>query len=365
MSTFLLRYGGRAETCYRDELLRLGWLELEDGDEGLPKLVLQPHSRVDWNQVLVEDTPTICGSYPVRSALVRKDALVRTCSSRAELSRLSPKAVVLKAPSQVASVEFPFPWYIKSPTVNNALGVHLARNLDDAHAICERVLGESPSGVVVVQEMIGGAPSASQLYLHQRRKFHARVNCVAMSSCAVYVHREVVCHVACEEYSDTASLCAHITNHVVQRKQVVYSRERNTLLLPEVFKEQSATVFTSLCDLVRILFETVLAGKTLLWPSLVPLPPLPPGSFPHPFLPATNCFEVFGLDVLFVSNGPSPPSPVLLEVNAGPALEGLALPDLCSRIIKEILELLCSGLGERGWAAPPTPSSSSGFIRVL
>ena len=51
------------------------------------------------------------------------------------------------------------------------------------------------------------------------------------------------------------------------------------------------------------------------------------------FLPLQNCFELFGFDFLPRDDG----SLALLEINGGPALEGVAMPQLCAQVIEDTL----------------------------
>ena len=53
--------------------------------------------------------------------------------------------------------------------------------------------------------------------------------------------------------------------------------------------------------------------------------------------------------------------PVLLEVNAGPALEGAAWPALCRSLVGDALEAALAVLDE---GAPP-PAQAGGFVRVF
>jgi len=369
-STYVLRYGGLAEVKFRDAFEKLGWEELDDDDsvsQARPGLILQPHTRIDWSLVLDGKLPVIiCGSYPVRTALVRKDVLARTLESNSSLKGHFPKSVIVGETSHFSAIQFPFPWFIKVPSANNATGLHIVRDMGEAHSVFLDCTTKGNCKALVVQEFIGRGGDSPTLFLHQGRKFHARVNVLAVSACAVYVHRDVVCHVACEDYVGTSGgIFSHITNHVLQRKHTGYLREKSTLLHSEVFGEDSESVFVSLCELTTRLFGTVVSGKTLRWTPLHPLPPSPDsGETLHAFLPAPNCFEVFGFDVLFVERKGSV-HPILIEVNAGPALEGLALPTLCSRVTSDIVELVCGGITEFGWSTPPIPTASNGFLRVM
>lgn len=103
------------------------------------------------------------------------------------------------------------------------------------------------------------------------------------------------------------------------------------------------------------------------------------------FLPTRNAFEVFGFDFCFSwgrspsSDGPGdaaatsaaaplpprrPPLPVLLEVNGGPALEGLAWPELCREVVEDTV-----GVAVKPWLAAAgrvaaAAGASSGSVTV-
>lgn len=381
--TFSLRYGGRAELELIRALEQHGWIEVEDDEPAT--LTWAPYTKVSWDTVLRTPPTTLCGSYPVRTALVSKDALAATLK-HAGLEHFAPKQIVvgqgegwaLDSLRTFESSCTPLPWVLKAPSSNNATGVYVVHTLEEALA-CGTLLFDtqkdsSGRGIqrIVLQEYVGGPPLASSLYLHHGHKFHARVNVLAISTCAVYVHGDVVCHVATELHT-TEGPDAQITNNVKARKSKAYQRAQHTLLHTQVFDGASEAMFSTLCVVIIQLFGAVLQGKTLQWPTLQPLPTPPKGDFtpkaPH-FLPAPNCFDVFGLDFLFLkAQGDSHlPIPVLLEVNGGPALEGLAMPSLCAKVCKDIVALVVEGVTAEGkvpWVSPPIPSHGSGFVRVL
>jgi hypothetical protein len=58
------------------------------------------------------------------------------------------------------------------------------------------------------------------------------------------------------------------------------------------------------------------------------------------FLPMNNCFEVFGFDFLVRSNL----DVVVLEVNGGPAMEGVAMPELCQHLVDDVLKVCPFGM---------------------
>ena len=124
--------------------------------------------------------------------------------------------------------------------------------------------------------------------------------------------------------------------------------------------------------------------------------PAPAGLRPAAFLPRARAFELLGWDFLLSRErvgagareeaGPAAAPdraaaaakagadraatlalaeprlfPVLLEVNAGPALEGAAWPALCRSVVGDALELICGVLAD---GAPP-PERVGGFVRVF
>ena len=405
--TFVLRYGGRAEVALRDALEALGWVEAEEGAAAPPTLFFLPYSRVPWDAAL--SGSALCACHPVRTALVRKDALL-ALTARLAPGAAPPGVLIARATSpaavraQLAALGGPF--IVKSPALNNALGVRLCGSVEAAAAAAAELLAALPpaAGACVLAQALIARP-AHPLLLHQGAfKFHARVNVLALGACAVYVHDDVVCHVACEPAAsadaggggggagaDPAAF-AHVTNHVLQRRHARYARAAHTLLLRDLAAAPQPAEHAFTADeamrairaLLRAVFRAALAGRRLAFP---PLPEgssgedaaaaaaAPPGSSAAPpaplaFLPAANCFEVFGADVLLLrgARGGGAVRAALLEVNGGPALEGLALPAVCARVCADIVELALGHVGAGAplvWPAPPAPRAGSKWARVL
>ena len=406
---YSLRYGGRAEVCLRDALDAQGWVETEEWEDSplaeggaaaaAPHLLYLPYTRTPWDFVLDSPSRCLCACYPIRTALVRKDELALLLS-QADAST-SPAACLVRqgAPrsellAALAGLPGP-PWMLKSPALNNALGLRLCSSADALWEACGELFAAMPQGAataplpLVVQQYIGAHP-ARPLLLHQGRfKFHVRVNALAVGACAVYVHEAMVCHVACQEFSldEPMAPFAHITNHVLQRKHPHYRREAHTLLLPALLAEAGVDARATqgaIRAAVAGVFRLALQGKRLAFEPLAaegkeegagaPLPPLKParegGQHPgrHSFLPAANCFELFGFDMLLLREAGGALSPVILEVNAGPALEGLALPALCAKVCSDTAQLVLGHLPAASrleWATPPIPEGGNGWQRVL
>jgi hypothetical protein len=371
---FVLRYGvgGVAESCLYSALTRAGWVECEDGEEAGASLLWLPYSKVPWDLV-IDRGAALCACYPVRTALVNKASLVATLT-RVSGAPLSPPSFVVGGPS--VEVE-PLlcgargPWVVKSCTRNNATGV---------------VFVDTPAEVAAALPSLG-FPAVVQAYvapspLLRGCKWHARVNILCVGACAVYVHADVVCHVAVEPLGAAGapvggSRLSQVTNHCEQRADPRYDRAAHTLLLPALLTQLGGAwsaddVLSAVKGVVARLFAALLQGKKLQWggigggggggggasanegASLLPF-------FPHP-----RCFELFGADFLFVREEGGALEPVLLEVNGGPALEGLALPHCCAAVARDTVALVLP-VARRGdpWPEPPVPREGNGWARVF
>ena len=161
-----------------------------------------------------------------------------------------------------------------------------------------------------------------------------------------FVHRDIVAHVATENYiaAEWDNRWIHVTNHGVQKEHPRYDRSKQTLSLLELetalvneygkqwlgcsehFLKQASTV-------VREVLSTSVER-------------------PGDFRPMSNSFELFGFDFLpkalqetLVEDTSESEEFVpfrlqLLEVNGGPALEGVARPDLCLKIVEDVMKIV-------------------------
>ena len=387
--TFHLRYGGPAEARLHAALTAARWVDTEDNDDVTPALLYLPFSRIPWAAILSPASTALCAAYPVRTALVNKAALAATLR-RARGRPLGPPTLEVGAGAPLEGVAARLaagaagaaggPFIVKCARRNNASGVRLAATPGDA-AEALRALGGGPA---VVQRYVPCAP------LLRGHKFHARVNVLCVGSCAVYAHAGVVCHVACEPLSAGGPF-AHITNHCVQRAHPAYSRGAHTLLLPALLGALgegganycAGETLAAVRAAVARVWEAALRGKALQWERLgLPAVAGEAGGEAAAaaaegeggdvrgaaFLPHPRCFELFGLDFLLLDEGAEGRAlcPMLLEINGGPALEGLALPALCAELARDTVALvLPPEVAGRGWAAPPVPGPGSGWARVF
>lgn len=252
------------------------------------------------------------------------------------------------------------PWCLKAASVNNSLGVafypSIASLVQRAGEFFQRV----PDKAYIIQ------PYIEEALLYKKRKCHIRLNVLVVGSCGhVYVHKEPVLHVAPLEYDaategnyDNAGV--HITNHVAHRKtKVVHGievesdgtpRSRVTLNDLEVdtgcpgFAKEA---FAKMCDAVREVFQSVV-GKG------------------NEFLPAENCFELFGVDFLLKRSkgGQEKESldfeAIVLEVNSGPGLEGRVDEILCEDILDDTLRIVLDP-----WHNFITKATTTGCLRSL
>ena len=351
MPTFALRYGvgGVAESCLYAALTRAGWAECDEGAESRSDLLWLPYSRVPWDFFL-DSAAALCACYPVRTALVNKASLVSTLSRVPGAPFSPPSIVIADAAAATAAARAlsdegaPGPWVVKSCSRNNATGVAFADTPAEVAAALP-ALGFP----AVVQSYVAPSP------LLRGCKWHARVNILCVGACAVYVHADVVCHVAVEPLGAAGapvggSRLSQVTNHCEQRADPRYDRAAHTLLLPALLTQLGGAwsaddVLSAVKGVVARLFAALLQGKKLQWggigggggggggasanegASLLPF-------FPHP-----RCFELFGADFLFVREEGGALEPVLLEVNGGPALEGLALPHCCAAVARDTVAL--------------------------
>lgn len=287
-------------------------------------------------------------------------------------------------------------WVIKLVASNNATGVTFVEDRDgligalDVVAMQHAEAGRTPpsrplSPLVSIQRYV-----ALPLLASGGRKAHVRVNVLCVCNrvgsgtpaLRILVHREPVVHVACEPWraSDWHNPFVHVTNHCVQRAHPAFSSATHTLTLPMYLRGAAGAAalpaqlcpglaFSRMCAVVARVFQLVAmrdsdregeavgglphdaapelgAGSTPPSPAALPVPSHRPG-----FLTMEDAFEVFGLDFLLsaspADHGPAAagfgprllpaPFPVLLEINGGPALEGLADPTLCRRVVEDVV----------------------------
>jgi len=401
------------------------------------KFLWVPHTKVPWESVL--ESGIIVSCYPVCTAFVRKDALRITLRERLlgaakkqGLSNRAIKRIRLACPDFIvleddetrqkkktrmhgddlsndeigsfivdqarvtgrvlSETNVKNIWVLKDVTTNNSLGVRFITQKE------LRLLLKSPSPSIPSNDKEEKPDAKSSLlktrimniiaeeYIHSPvllsgRKFHLRVNVLALGSLAVYVHRDVICHSACEPYSmDLETFIkagpgfTHITNNCIQRTHPQYERKTHTILLSEAISrlnierrmKSSATmdlstdaIFNEMCQLIRNTFAVLIQGRTTTWPLLKSDDGIDPTlsadkQLPPPaFIPNKSSFELFGWDFILAYNpkeddnereedldGTSSITPVVLEVNGGPALEGTAWPMMCRRVLGDALEAI-------------------------
>ncbi|RYG45743.1 hypothetical protein EON67_10295, partial [archaeon] len=151
-------------------------------------------------------------------------------------SRIVPEEAVDAAAARIAALQpqttaatDPQPaWFVKNPSVNNALGVHAAAStpaqLASAIAACREAacidaVGASSVDVAHPPPLLAQRACQGVHTTDGGRKFHVRVNVLAMGALCVFVHRDAVVHVACEPYvhSEWDNPYIHVTNHCAQR----------------------------------------------------------------------------------------------------------------------------------------------------
>ena len=288
-------------------------------------------------------------------------------------------------------------WVIKLVASNNATGVTFVEDREGLlRALCvvsrqHAEAGNAPpsrplSPLVSIQRYV-----ASPLLATGGRKAHVRVNVLCVCNgggsgtpaLRILVHREPVVHVACEPWraADWHDPFVHVTNHCVQRAHPAFSSATHTLSLSAYLREAAGVAalpaklcpglaFSRMCAVVARVFQLVathdsdraseavecLPHASAPGPGAGTATPSPPAALPFPahrhgFLTMGDAFEVFGFDFIFSAApavqdpatagcGPrlvTAPFPVLLEINGGPALEGLADPTLCRRVVEDVV----------------------------
>jgi hypothetical protein len=266
-----------------------------------------------------------------------------------------PSAIRGKLLEFLSSKEGQGVWVLKASSRNNALGVHILDSAAvarrDARTLARIEALATEQEKKAVSATVSDSPARSlddACWLLQRhvrsplllggRKFHLRVNAVAVGCMALYVHADPVAHVAAHAFraasegcledcrTDWADTSVHITNHCTQANVEGFCADTCTLRLPALRKalqrdlgeERGAKVCSNLWARARhVVRETFLAfvGRKR---QLYPMP---------------NSFEVFGFDFMFDEKG----SPRLLEVNSGPGLEGHCCPEVCASAVRDAL----------------------------
>ena len=250
------------------------------------------------------------------------------------------------------------PWVLKAAETNNALGVVIFHNAGDLMRKLEDLDNEPEPSFAGSR---GSSKRVSENHVLQRyitrpflldsAKFHLRINVLVVghsdnSCCEVYVHSGIVAHVSTQHFvSSSEDKFVHVTNHSVQRAHPDYDRSKHTLDLSELERRVVASrgdswkgfgeeIFTQACKIVAGVFKVATQR-------------------PRDFRPMNSCFEVFGFDFLpmecdLVGNQDShtpqssafPVKLQLLEINGGPALEGAARPDICRKVVDDVLRVV-------------------------
>lgn len=250
-------------------------------------------------------------------------------------------------------------WVLKAGSVNNALSVRVctASNFESYVPHMLEVDEEASGGVVGASPGLAGGKRAApapawvvQRYIDRPllvdgRKFHLRVNVLARGFCEVFVHREVIAHVACEAYvaGDWGNQWVHITNHGVQRGHPTYDPAFNTPTLDQLLVRLTATPGIADADAGSSESTTATSRAPTEAPNLFErICALVADTFAafrdkrKYFLPLPNCFELFGFDIMLDDAWRL----WLLEINDGPALEAVAMPDACARIVEDTARLV-------------------------
>lgn len=239
-------------------------------------------------------------------------------------------------------------WVLKASCSNNAESIVITHG-SCLRASLSRRAHDAPTAAPrdgIVQSYV---PSP---LLFAGRKFHLRVNVLLTGDGSIAVHRDMVAHVATSPWlsphagSDDAA--AHITNHCFQRGCVGYVRGEHTLLLQDLIARVAAGA-QDVCTHLQARIAT--AVSRFIQHALVLCGPGRTEAALGRLLITPDAFELFGCDVML-----SRPSagcdgddllaqwrtctPVLLEVNVGPAMEGEAMPRLCERLVDDVLDVV-------------------------
>lgn len=224
-------------------------------------------------------------------------------------------------------------YVIKHSRGANGNDIFIARGIDELSEKLHLTRDKIPkdTGTWLVQQYIG------DIVLANKRKFTLRVNVLAVGNLCVYVHDQILCHIAPSEYGRPGDVSGDITNRL---HNATIGGE--TVTLPRLFhdypisenakgglwdrskgEEQCCQRLLEACrESVASIFELARSKDTK-------------SKTTGAFLPTENCFEVFGFDFLPKSNGEL----TLLEINDGPCLASVAMPEVHRCLIQEILEI--------------------------
>lgn len=183
--------------------------------------------------------------------------------------------------------------------------------------------------------------------LYRDRKFHIRVNVLALGRLRVFVHHDMVLHVASEPYQARAwsDPFIHITNHVIQSQHDAYEPGKNQISLStlEVWLNKDRKFQTFAEERIRNNIHHAVRAVFLAADYV---------GGRHEFFPMPNAFEVFGFDFIVLDDADF--NLRILEVNHGPALEGHRLmqskcgatfnESICYRTVSDVLHLVLDGI---------------------
>eukprot|EP01138_Halocafeteria_seosinensis_P004243 gb/GECG01004339.1/.p1 GENE.gb/GECG01004339.1/~~gb/GECG01004339.1/.p1 ORF type:complete len:441 (+),score=27.10 gb/GECG01004339.1/:1-1323(+) len=333
-----------------------------------PECVFQwvPFSKINWKRFF-EDSDLVVSSYYIRSALTHKDKLQHMIYNaihqketkeeaknsisgtywliddnfRETLQRVYIPTVTLPqdfTTLDARSLEQELGhkgqnttcYVIKHSRGSNGLDVSFAQGSKELestlHIIPSLSRGER-SGSWMLQQCV------SDTVLANGRKMSLRVNLVAIGNLCVYVHDEVLCHIASPQYT---GLNFWVTNHS-------QNSNGDSVTLENLFNSYSITNYSDgswwdpkcqNCEGIRQECRRIVCS---IFAATLSRSEAPNSGA---FMPMKNCFEVFGLDLLPKKNGDFS----VLELNDGPALASRAMPELNRRMVKEVLDLTFSPL---------------------
>jgi hypothetical protein len=267
-------------------------------------------------------------------------------------------------------------WILKRSQVNNALGLIVFNDITDLKQQLNNINDFKPCKTKsVLQEYI------KKPLLLKGKKFHLRINVLvtggdnsvdSLSSNRpqAYIHTDIVAHVASENYvaGDWTNRWVHVTNHGVQRDHPHYDRLKQTLSLDEL---QKALVEEHGCNDGEYQWNEF--GKSILNQASTIVRNVLKTAMERPgdLRPMNNCFECFGFDLipkLLESDESKIPFCLqLLEINGGPALEGVARPEMCEQIVDDVLCLVLDPWLKKcydGKKEEEVKECNTGFIKV-